>query len=33
VVSHDRWFLRGFDRFLVFGRDARVTEHLSPRFL
>ena len=30
VVSHDRWFLRGFDRFLVFGRDATVTEHLSP---
>ena len=32
VVSHDRWFLRGFDRFLVFGRDARVTEHLEPVF-
>jgi ATPase subunit of ABC transporter with duplicated ATPase domains len=32
VVSHDRWFLRGFDRFLVFGRDARVTEHLDPIF-
>lgn len=33
VVSHDRWFLRGFDRFLVFGRDARVTEHLEPLFV
>jgi ATPase subunit of ABC transporter with duplicated ATPase domains len=32
VVSHDRWFLRGFDRFLVFGRDASVTEHLEPVF-
>ena len=32
VVSHDRWFLRGFDRFLVFGRDAKVTEHLEPVF-
>jgi ATPase subunit of ABC transporter with duplicated ATPase domains len=32
VVSHDRWFLRGFDRFLVFGRDATVTEHLEPVF-
>jgi ATPase subunit of ABC transporter with duplicated ATPase domains len=33
VVSHDRWFLRGFDRFLVFGRDAKVTEHLEPVFV
>jgi ATPase subunit of ABC transporter with duplicated ATPase domains len=32
VVSHDRWFLRGFDRFLVFGRDATVREHLEPVF-
>ena len=32
VVSHDRWFLRGFDRFLVFGRDATVTERLEPVF-
>jgi ATPase subunit of ABC transporter with duplicated ATPase domains len=32
VVSHDRWFLRGFDRFVVFGRDATVTEHLEPRY-
>jgi ATPase subunit of ABC transporter with duplicated ATPase domains len=32
VVTHDRWFLRGFDRFLVFGRDATVREHLEPVF-
>ena len=32
VVSHDRWFLRGFDRFLHFGRNAMVTEHLEPVF-
>ena len=32
AVTHDRWFLRGFDRFLVFGRDAAVTEHLEPVF-
>ena len=30
AVTHDRWFLRGFDRFLVFGRDGTVTEHLEP---
>jgi ATPase subunit of ABC transporter with duplicated ATPase domains len=32
VVTHDRWFLRGFDRFVVFGRDATVREHLEPVF-
>ena len=32
VVSHDRWFLRGFDRFLVFDRNAQVREHLEPVF-
>ncbi|MGQ0832650.1 MAG: ABC-F family ATP-binding cassette domain-containing protein [Microthrixaceae bacterium] len=32
AVSHDRWFLRGFDRFVVFGRDASVREHLEPVF-
>ena len=21
AVTHDRWFARGFDRFLVFGAD------------
>jgi ATPase subunit of ABC transporter with duplicated ATPase domains len=30
AVTHDRWFMRSFDRFLVFGRDGRVTEELSP---
>jgi ATPase subunit of ABC transporter with duplicated ATPase domains len=33
VVSHDRWFLRSFDRFVVFGHDASVTEHLEPVFV
>ena len=33
VVSHDRWFLRGFDRFVVFAHDATVTEHLEPVFV
>jgi ATPase subunit of ABC transporter with duplicated ATPase domains len=32
AVSHDRWFLRSFDRFLVFDRSARVREHLEPVF-
>ena len=26
AVTHDRWFARGFDRFLVFGADGRVYE-------
>ncbi len=29
AVTHDRWFLRGFDRFLVFGDDCVVTDHLD----
>ena len=32
AVTHDRWFLRTFDRFFVFARDCRVTEHLEPVF-
>jgi ATPase subunit of ABC transporter with duplicated ATPase domains len=32
AVTHDRWFLRTFDRFLVFGRDCSVTEHPEPAF-
>ena len=24
AVTHDRWFARGFDRFLLFGEDGRV---------
>ena len=26
AVTHDRWFARGFDRFLVFGADGDVVE-------
>lgn len=26
AVTHDRWFVRGFDRFLVLGSDGRVVE-------
>jgi ATPase subunit of ABC transporter with duplicated ATPase domains len=32
AVTHDRWFLRAFDRFLVFGRDCSVVERLEPAF-
>ncbi len=30
AVTHDRWFARSFDRFLVFGADGRVSEHPAP---
>ncbi len=30
AVTHDRWFMRSFDRFLIFGRDGSVTEALEP---
>jgi sulfate-transporting ATPase len=30
AVTHDRWFARGFDRFLVFGNDGEVTESDEP---
>ena len=30
AVTHDRWFMRSFDRFLVFRRDRTVVESLSP---
>ena len=30
AVTHDRWFTRGFDRFLVFGADGRVRETDGP---
>jgi ATPase subunit of ABC transporter with duplicated ATPase domains len=30
AVTHDRWFARGFDRFLVFGQDGRVYESDGP---
>ena len=30
AVTHDRWFLRGFDRFLVLDDDGRVHDLLDP---
>jgi ATPase subunit of ABC transporter with duplicated ATPase domains len=30
AVTHDRWFARTFDRFLVFGSDASVYEAPGP---
>ncbi|MEO7070117.1 MAG: ATP-binding cassette domain-containing protein [Nostocoides sp.] len=30
AVTHDRWFARQFDRFLVFGADGRVTSSDEP---
>ncbi|WP_270887462.1 ABC-F family ATP-binding cassette domain-containing protein [Pedococcus sp. 5OH_020] len=30
AVTHDRWFARSFDRFLVFGGDGRVYEADEP---
>jgi ATPase subunit of ABC transporter with duplicated ATPase domains len=30
AVTHDRWFARSFDRFLVFGSDGRVYESDEP---
>ncbi|MGY1636191.1 ABC-F family ATP-binding cassette domain-containing protein [Geodermatophilus sp. SYSU D00742] len=32
AVTHDRWFARSFDRFLVFGADGRVYEAPEPVF-
>jgi ATPase subunit of ABC transporter with duplicated ATPase domains len=32
AVTHDRWFARSFDRFLVFGGDGRVHETPEPVF-
>ena len=32
TVTHDRWFTRGFNRFLVFGADGRVYESPQPVF-
>ena len=32
AVTHDRWFARSFDRFLVFGADGRVYESSEPVF-
>jgi ATPase subunit of ABC transporter with duplicated ATPase domains len=33
AVTHDRWFLRGFDRFLVFEEDCTVNDLLEPPVL
>jgi ATPase subunit of ABC transporter with duplicated ATPase domains len=30
AVTHDRWFARGFDRFLVYGADGTVFESDGP---
>jgi ATPase subunit of ABC transporter with duplicated ATPase domains len=30
AVTHDRWFARGFDRFLVFGADGVIYESEEP---
>ncbi len=30
AVTHDRWFARGFDRYLVFGEDGKVFEAAEP---
>ena len=30
TVTHDRWFARRFDRFLVFDEDGRVREADEP---
>ena len=30
AVTHDRWFARSFDRFLVFGADGTVYESTEP---
>jgi hypothetical protein len=30
AVTHDRWFARGFDRFLFFGQDGAVFQSDEP---
>ena len=32
TVTHDRWFCRGFTRFLIFGANGRVYEANEPVF-
>jgi ATPase subunit of ABC transporter with duplicated ATPase domains len=32
AVTHDRWFARTFDRYLVFGADGEVVESAEPVF-
>ena len=33
AATHDRWFLKSFDRFLIFQGDGRVTERDEPGWL
>jgi ABC-type histidine transport system ATPase subunit len=30
AVTHDRWFARSFDRYLIFQADGNVREHDEP---
>ena len=30
AVTHDRWFARSFDRYLIFGADGTVRECSEP---
>ncbi len=30
AVTHDRWFAKSFDRFIIFGQDATVSESTDP---
>jgi ATPase subunit of ABC transporter with duplicated ATPase domains len=32
AVTHDRWFARSFERFLIFGADGTVYESGEPVF-
>jgi ATPase subunit of ABC transporter with duplicated ATPase domains len=32
AVTHDRWLMRSFDRFLVFGSDCTVSESPEPHY-
>jgi ATPase subunit of ABC transporter with duplicated ATPase domains len=32
AVTHDRWLMRSFDRFLVFGSDCTVKESPAPEY-
>ena len=32
AVTHDRWFARGFDRFLLLDKDGTVRETTEPFF-
>jgi ATPase subunit of ABC transporter with duplicated ATPase domains len=32
AVTHDRWFARSFDRFVIFGADGRVCEASEPQW-